>query len=226
MKKKYLNVANYAANKTELYEYLLENAVPKYFDSVSISEDKATITCFVDDTKVLELKAGLNSQNSNYVYNKSGTSVLIKTDTSGVSSFSYVYDLGNALAFQNNNNSSILFVITKDNNEKTVFLWTHFLTINKRSTPLPGTSTSVSDTYVYTLSVENGAAQIKPFVCVGGDSMTCLVPVPVSDQIGVYLPSVYWLPFCENVGDGVLEINGAKYLSNGIFCIKDEQLGV
>lgn len=225
MKKKYLNVNNYAANKTELYEYLLENAVPKYFDSVSISEDKATITCFVDDTKVLELKAALTAS-SNYVYNKSGTSVNFKSSNSNATSFSYVYDLGNALAFQHNYVSYISFVITKDNNGKTAFLWINSLSITKSLSPYTSAGAAPTNAPVFTLSVENGNAQVKFFTCTGGDAMTCLVPVPVSDQRGVYLPSVYWLPFCENVSDGVLEINGAKYLSNGIFCIKDEQLGV
>lgn len=52
-------------------------------------------------------------------------------------------------------------------------------------------------------------------------SVTSLCPVVISAANGSYSTNVFYIPYTQYSGEAIFEINGTKYLSNGVFAMKD-----
>ena len=74
--------------------------------------------------------------------------------------------------------------------------------INENSGELRSIKTALYDSYNFVKTV------LAPFVVAGND--------------GNYTPDVFLQLFGHNTEIGTLDINGKKYFSNGLWCIRDE----
>lgn len=206
---------------TKLYNYLLENAVPTYFDSVvyDTETNNGTITCYVGELAFLTIS-------NLYLSGSAGITIKITTEnntTLSLNSYSsngrmeYAYKCKNGIVFVNDSASNTgFFGICKNNNGETAII---ILKYNNYWCYNDSNSTSnklcAYSTCDDTLIAYNAYKDLS--------RMTSLCPIPTSSISGRYLKDVYYTPFTEDTALGkALDINGVKYLSTGIFCIKDE----
>ena len=213
IKKTYIYDENAETALSKLSEYLNKTAVPKYFSKVENTD--GVISCYTDDNFVMMTIAyPLNSAGVT-VYTKNGTSVDLKTGSSSYTKFSNAYECINGISFQisSSSNLSPAFSITKDNDGNTVIVTTSNLRIpsdatasvyiiNENSGELRSIKTALYDSYNFVKTV------LAPFVVAGND--------------GNYTPDVFLQLFGHNTEIGTLDINGKKYFSNGLWCIRDE----
>lgn len=219
IKKTYIYDENAETALSKLSEYLNKTAVPKYFSKVENTD--GVISCYTDDNFVMMTIAyPLNSAGVT-VYTKNGTSVDLKTGSSTYSKFNNAYECTNGISFQLSSTSSSsnhisAFTITKDEAGNTVIVSVNTLylssshnsaisiyIINKNSGELRPIKTALYDSYNFVKTV------LAPFVVAGND--------------GNYTPDVFLQLFSHNNETGTLDIEGAKYFSNGLWCIRDEQ---
>ena len=199
-----------------LYNYLLENAVPEYFDSVAKSEDDDYIICTVNGREFVKFPKSLG-----YIYiTLANNTVLEKGDRSG--SYGRAVKLKNGIFLGAYHSSYAkyfrpLFAICKDNENNTTLVFDG----NKFC------DNSSGDYHVASINA-NTITKDCPYVEILKNSLsenitgkTVLCPIVVGDTAN-YTPNVFYMPYAQNRSEGVLCIDGVKYYSNGIWCVKDE----
>lgn len=199
-----------------LYNYLLENAVPEYFDSVTKDEDNSYIVCTVNGREFVKFPKVLG-----YIYiTLANNMTLEKGDRSG--SYGRAIKLKHGI-FLGTYHSSYnkyyrpLFTICKDNDNNTTLVFdnTKFSDIPSNDYRVMSLNANVADTYYPYVEI------IKSFLSDNITGKTALCPFVVGDTEN-YTPNVFYMPYAQNRSEGILHIDGVNYYSNGIWCVKDE----
>jgi hypothetical protein len=235
-----LNTTNF--NTTDLkplYEWFLENGEP-YFDKIELSEDELTLSCYVGD--IVALKIAYASSDVRQL------SVTFGTDNGWTGTYKpYIYNDGSSseyeyvnsatktdygLAFQiytMRDTSGVLkyrtgLFITKDNADKTAFVWhASFLTYKDTS------SNPTRSEYIYSRSMDAALTCNVSFDYLKNDfgfknthGYMQFVPVPIYGLGLRYTPNCFVTPYADSTlgTECILEKDGEKYLYNGYVALK------
>ncbi|MDE5582795.1 MAG: hypothetical protein K2J08_03725 [Ruminococcus sp.] len=201
----------------KLAEYLQKKAVPEYFSSVESNE--GVISCYTENNfLIMTIEYPMNSKGVT-IYTKNGTSVNINTTSSGQQRFGYAYKCDGGVLFNIRTTTGDTYpcamAITKDDTGKTVIIAEYRL--------VPSASTT-SNVPVYVVNPDSDSiTPVRLARCATPDfSKTVLAPFVVLGTKGNYTPNVFIQLFEHNTEQGTLEIDGVKYFSNGLWCVKDE----
>lgn len=217
----YLYSSDMAENMQNLYDYLLENAVPEYFDSVTISENKFTISCYIGEKVFLKFESGANWSD----YRMTVTALNSVTSTIGYGStgsysstpgkVTYAYKCGNSISFCFTSssgdilNNEIKITITRDNAGNTALVW-----LNDKSIVQNAANT------IYTSDMSSKILSVSMNVNSNGQLLTAKVPFFVGSS-GNYTSDVFLMPYTEYSAKGIIEMDGVHYVSNGLWCCKE-----
>lgn len=218
IEKTYIYDENSDTALAKISEFLTTTAVPKYFSKIENSD--GVISCYADnDLLMMTIEYPMNTKGIT-VYTKNGTSVNINTGNNNCQKISYGYTLKNGISLQIVASSAgaifpFALAITKDEEENTVIIAENRL--------MPSASAGVTiPVYIINLNSD----EIEQFKVVRYSSSnfkkTVLVPFVVLGSKGNYTPNAFLQLFSHNNEQGTLEINGIKYFSNGLWCVKDE----
>lgn len=197
-----------------LYNYLLENAVPEYFDSVTKDEDNSYIICTVNGNPFLKLPIKAPNRMQVILANNF---ISESESTSGV--YTYAVKSKHGIFLNGRSSSAVyapIFSICKDDENNTVVIkdkdkfytsYTSTLYITAFNT----NTTNKDYPYIYLNGIQSSNITGKTVLC----------PIVVGDTQN-YTPNAFYMPYAQNRSEGILSIDGVKYYSNGIWCIKDE----
>lgn len=198
------------------YNYLLENAVPEYFDSVAKSEDGEYVVCTVNGREFVKFPKSLG-----YIYITLANGIVLeKGDRSG--SYGQAVKLKNGIFLGSYHSSYAkyfrpLFTICKDseNNTALVFDANKFCDVSGNDYRLisVNANTVIKD-HPYVEILRNSLSEN-----IAGKTVLCPIMVGNTES---YTPNVFFMPYAQNRSEGILCIDDVKYYSNGIWCIKDE----
>lgn len=217
----YLYNSDMAENMQNLYDYLLENAVPEYFDSVEITEDKFTISCYIGENKFVEIKkenSGQTNLNTIHIYVDTANAVISGIPTYGAGKpvfITYAYKCRNSISFcasesnADTMNKRIKFTITKDNAGNTTVVCVENYQIGENKT-----------NKIYTGSENSNVLSLQMFINSAVQLLTAKIPFFVGSS-GNYTPDVFLTPYTEYSTPGILEMDGVYYISNGLWCCKE-----
>lgn len=139
-----------------------------------------------------------------------------------MSTFPYcIYETSNGLVFGFNNNNEPMLFITKDQNNNVVVAGAR----NLRPITMVSSSSSIIEMEI--ANKNTSANGIVTFYTVRDTSdqpptMTSLAPaVVLGNGNAEYCPNLYIQTFRQYDTFGVIEIEGTKYLTNGVFALKD-----
>lgn len=204
-----------ANTNDNLYNYLLENAVPEYFDSVTKDENNAYIVCTVNGNPFLKLPIS-----SGRIQLVLGNNDIFEGSTVD-NAYGYAYKLTHGILLGAYSNSYAayyrsVFTICKDDENNTVVILDkqNFIFSTSPSKNIMAFNSSTTNKnypaiYLNSLDLSNIAGK------------TALCPIVVGDTAN-YTPNAFYMPYAQNRSEGILCIDGEKYYSNGIWCIKDE----
>lgn len=213
------NVHNYNSRATataNLAACLQEHAVPKYFDSVVLSEDGESVHCYVGDLFFLAINQTGNSTCGVGVAleNGDGGSSALTGNTSSPFSCETVTECAHGLHLKFYEYAGGL-TITKDNAGNTAVVY-----ISGSSGKLPTTGTPET----LRAATPKSLALHGNNVCLPWKfPVTTLAPIGIFSGEGHYLPNVFLMPYAQYPGEeGSLVLNGVRYVTNGLWAIKDE----
>lgn len=211
IKRTYIGDTSVETSLENLAEYLQKVTVLKYFSKIEI--DNSLISCFVDDFCIMTI--GSPATVGVTVKTKNNTSINISTGTTSYTKFSYAYECNCGVALKMNGSSVFGLAITKDESENTTIIMENKLyCVSSASNPAP----------IYAMNANSD--EISPIRIVRCETpsfaKTTLAPFVVSGGDGNYTPNVLLQLFEHNTEQGVLDIDGVKYFSNGLWCVKDE----
>lgn len=206
-----------------LYNYLNGNAVPDYFDSVTISE--TTVSCIKGGKTILTF-----SYPGSYMSLKfTGLNSFDHRTVSAVECISTAYKCNNGFLLDGSNSSGTSnncpIMLTKDNGGNVTIGMLEWLngsssqiTCKKNATNLLYVLNEKTDFQTYNQVYFFDDAKCRQ------NYQTALVPLPVCGSAGgnYYTPNAFLMPFTQVAEIGKIDINGVKYLTNGLWCIKDE----
>lgn len=214
---------NISACANNLYNYLNKNAVPDYFDSVTISD--TAVTCKKGYKSILKF-----SYPGNYIEVKvTGLKEFNHRAVTGFEVISTAYKCNNGFIFDGSSNDYSTYnapiMLTKDNAGNVTIGVLECLNgssgeINckKNNTNLLYVFNENSDFKTYNTVYFFDNANCRQ------NYQTAIVPLPVCGSAGgnCYTPNAFLMPFTQVAETGKIDINGIKYLTNGLWCIKDE----
>lgn len=201
---------------TNLAEYLNTNAVPKYFDKVELNTD--AVSCYVGEVELLKIKMFLNQSGSGVTVTTENGETITLTGTSTNAQFQYAYKCNNGISFAQELASDIVLTITKDNEGNTTIIFVSsssgsYLNMAKNSTS--------GYNKLYVVNKKSQSIFYKFFYCLNrGEQLTVFCPLPVGDT-AAYTPDAFLMPYTQFTSHGVIDVDGCKYLSNGLWCVKD-----
>jgi hypothetical protein len=176
------------------------------------------VTCHVGALKFLKIKMFLN---------QSGCGVTVTTENGetanyGVSGdaaqFQYAYKCNSGISFARELNSDIVFTITKDNAGNTTLIY-DVVSSGKYLSTVKNSSSNKNQIYVVNKNCQS--IIYKSFDCTNsGEQLTVFCPLPVGDT-AAYTPDAFLMPYTQFTGQGVIDVDGCKYLSNGLWCVRD-----
>ena len=194
----------------KLYNYLLTNAVPKYFSSVTKNISYNRVDCYIDELKFLVICTDM-SDSAVTVTTEHGTTKSTQGD-SAAHKWKYAWKCENGISLSNSADSSApTFTITKDNGGNTTIIFSKYLVTGENSSE----SIFVISPKSYDLEPKSINTNHTTY-----DSLTTLCPLVVSDTNN-YTENAFLMQYCQYSGSGILDIDGVKYLSNGTWCVKD-----
>lgn len=206
---------------SKLYEVLKENGIDSY-----LNEDEGDeFTLFGSSTLIFRKKTRnfltIDLDSSLYrvrLYGQNNTIVckpLGGNDGDRITNV-YVSDYGIAIEFSYSKTTDrpsgeAVLIITKDNEGETVVICSEDLKYNSTST-------------IYICSPRTGTLIGRKLSCSASTNYgtTSICQLPVCDTVGNYTPYVYLLAYSQTSQPGILEINGIKYYSNGMYCLRIE----
>lgn len=214
---KYYNISDTSDNRFETLKGVLETVATDYFTSFEISEDKLTLTCYDGDNPLMVI-----SRTSGYQHNKITLNGLsgISATNSPASEKTYCTRItttacGVAIKFTiNNADKSYGVFVTKTKNGKTAVFLQQEKTIG------------ASSNNNYCVSSESSNAGIISKISSNTKSdhtnMTQKAYILVSGTDD-YCPDLFQMINSPYYGtEGIIDIDGVKYLSNGYYTLKDE----
>lgn len=178
-------------------------------------------------TDGLVLSIGYNSSSQVY-YTISGMSngytlnITKPAPSYGLTAFPYcIWETSNGLAFGFNDNNEPMLFITRDQNNNTVVAGAQSLT------PISMVGSSSANILMEIINKNtsaNGAFRFYTIHDAGilPPAMTSLAPaVVLGDGNAEYCPNLFIQTFRQYDTFGTIEIDGEKYLTNGVFALKD-----
>lgn len=213
LQRTYLYSSDSAASIQNIYNYLMENAVPEYFDSVSLDETNNAVSCYIGDLEFVRIaNAYINPQTQvKFIINTTNHSCESYKGTGG-KYICYAFKTPHGISFTTNYSSlTSVFTICKDNDGNTVAMVVSDLNISKSSSEYRT---------LFTANPQTGVINGKRFFAYdSGLGTTAAVPLYVGDTTN-YTPDVLLLAYAQNVSDGILDIGGIRYWSNGLWAVK------
>lgn len=216
IEKTYIYDENSDTALAKLADFLAKKAVLDYFSKVE--NENGIISCFTEnDSLMMTIEYPMNTKNLT-IYTKNSTSVNINTGNNNYQKFGYGYALKNGLALQIASATATFpfaLAVTKDDEENTVII------AENRFIPAISAN-ATSPIYIINFNSDT-IEQLKVirYSCSNFEK-TALVPFVVLGGKGNYTPNAFLQIFRHNSEQGTLEIDGVKYFSNGLWCIKDE----
>ncbi len=196
-----------------LFDFLTEHAVPEYFDSVTKSDDGGKIYCKIGEKTFITFDIVSNNSNT-YCYIKYADGNTKGVSTSpGSTYYDKAYKCRNGIFLSMYYKASPthyapFFALTKDNKNNTVAIISgDFNHYKDNVTALNPNSTSTDNAIIVNYTKTS--------------CLTSLCPLVVSDD-EAYTPNAFILPYAQSRSQNIFEADGVKYLSNGIWCIRDE----
>lgn len=223
IKKTYIGISSGGSSLeavNNLYNYLSEYAVPEYFTSVTKTTDSETTTypyvsCFVGNTELIRI------YNGNICYSDRG--VVVQTDSGAkiTTRATFTTQLVFAYAIRSEKGISLrtssypfAFTITKDDNRNTTVIFAENLS-------LAPASSAVVNLYAVNTNTKNISPVRLGFYSCPDYVITSLAPIVVSGEDGNYTPDAFLVLFPDNTTEGCMDIDGEKYMTNGLWCVKD-----
>lgn len=206
---------------TKLYNFLNENAVPEYFDSIEISG--TVVSCKKGDNTILQFSYPSSYNTIKFVGAMTTTFKCTSDEVIGVA-----YKCKNGIMFDYYSSSASTYnspiIITKDNAGNTVL---GIISKDAAGTNIQCTKNSANVLFVLNENSDLLALNQVYFndnAKSRANYQTAIVPLPVcgSSKGNFYTPNAFLMPFTQVVETGKIDINGTKYLTNGLWCIKDE----
>lgn len=196
----------------------LTTAVPNYFSKVE--NENGIVSCYADnDLLMMTIEYPMNTKGLT-IYTKNGTSVNINTGNNSYPKIGYGYTLKNGISLQIVASSAgaifpFALAITKDEEENTVII------AENRLVPSISANTVIP---IYIINLNSDEIEYLKMIRYSSSNFkkTVLVPFVVLGSKGNYTPNAFLQLFNHNNEQGTLEIDGVKYFSNGLWCIKDE----
>ena len=218
-----LNADDLGTIANNLYNYLNENAVPDYFDSVTISG--TTVSCIKGGKTILTFSYPGSYMNLKFTGLK-------EFNHRTVASFEFIstaYKCNNGFLLDGSTSSGTSYncpiVLTKDNAGNVTIGTLEIkkgasgeIQCKKNATNLLYVLNEKTDFQTYNQVYFVDDANCRQ------NYQTAIVPLPVCSSAGgnCYTPNAFLMPFTQVAETGKIDINGVKYLTNGLWCIKDE----
>ena len=206
-----------------LYNYLNETAVPDYFDSVTISG--TTVSSIKGGKTILQFSC----PGDRIAFKFTGAAEFNCSTRYRFEVIKSAYRGSNGCMFDGASSDNPTFnapiMLTKDNEGN--------VTIGILAIP-NGSAVQIQCKKNTTnlLYVLNEKTDFKTYNQVyffdnancRQNYQTAIVPLPVCGSAGgnCYTPNAFLMPFTQVAEIGKIDINGVKYLTNGLWCIKDE----
>lgn len=194
-----------------LYNWLTDNALGIYFDEVEKQSDRINCKCGGENFITFTNELGY-SGNGMKITTPNGLSTTLYNSDLKDTGYAYGWKTngGLALAFQKENNvaTAPCFFITKDNHGDTAVVYDRNLSFS-----------SVYNVVAETQKCNSLGKYIQ--INTAKSPMTSLCPAVVLAATDSFTPDVFLTPYTQYSGEAILEINGAEYLSNGAFVLKD-----
>jgi|GEM_PF-5306546 hypothetical protein len=201
-----------------LCKWLKSNALGVYFDEITLdsSDGKNKVICKTGGIDFLAFYEDVTKSNGGIlVKNKVGEST--KIESSIAMTYGYGYKLGGGLmiSFRSSGGSFTepRIAVAKDNSGNTTIVAERTIMTESGS--------------VYNMGVYNPDSQPLGRLSIPKTAnitaLTSMCPFVVCGQEASYTPDVFYTPFTQYTGEAVYDINGTKYLSNGIFAMKIQE---
>lgn len=198
-----------------LYDYLVANAVPEYFDSVIMSEDNTHILCYIDDHVFLDLGKD-NSASGWVVTTTTGMTIKLSPAYTNMRAH-YGYKCKNGIILHVTEGSSAdyfpLFTITKSHNGETTIVTAKNISNSSIGSSQKYYAIALNDNEIVNYTMFNASRPL---------TVLCPIPTGCTYGEGNYTDNVLYMPFYQTQSVGELEINGVRYFSNGVWVVKDE----
>lgn len=220
-----LSSSNIATWVEKVANYFTENAVPDYFDSVTYTG--TAVSCVKGEKTIIKFEC-FSDIYMNITFNANGATFSNRTPSSHKFIMA-IYKCNNGFLLQtvsaSNTDVGVSILLTKDNNDSITLAYTGVL--NGSSPEIHCKKGSLNK---MTVMNENSDSQVWTDVYYVNDLsvrqnyQTAIVPLPVCGSAGgnYYTPNAFLMPFTQVAETGKIDINGVKYLTNGLWCIKDE----
>ena len=206
-----------------VFDYLNENAVPDYFTEVQQDEESGDISCYIGEKEFLKIHISHSYGTYVEITVKCQNTIDTKINNTGNSTaeisqsqITYAYKTANSISLCTNNggntslSNTVKLTITKDNAGETALIWLSGHSIN-----------STGGNTFYTAKADSMAVSANFTRDSSYFDHTVLSAFPVGDSIN-YTPNVFCMPFTQFTTPGIIEIDGSHYVSNGLWCAKDE----
>lgn len=225
IEKKAFDVSSDNAYRNDVYQYFVDNCVPEYFDEIVL--EGADIKCIKNGIEVFALVTANTLSNysvtlkiNNGVTEQSCVTVILR----------YAYKCKNGISFSGSFNGRHFLTICKDNNNETTFVFVNVST--SPSSPLfinepnplssPPLHAAGNGTKVICVNIKSPSMTFNaPFFADTQEIKTVLCPLLVS-RTENYTTDVSLLVYTQDVNQNIVDIDGVKYLSNGLWVVKDE----
>lgn len=215
----YIYADDQAGAAQKLYDYLMANAVPDYFDSVSLNTEEGYVSCYSGEFEFIRIYSYLASSSGGIIIYTDNGFLRVYTSLAAAGSsthFEYAYKCANGISFDIRVHSSlkgkIQFTITKDDEGNTAVI------LEKN---LNTTVTASGYNNIYCINQKTGSFLYRILNLQGGYQKTAMAPFVVGDTPN-YTPDAFLISYAQNTDDGIIDINGTRYISNGLWCVRDE----
>ncbi len=201
-----------------LYNYLLENAVPEYFDSIEKNDTGTYITCITNGWDIVKFPKTIGGSDTPIVKLANSTAITPSVRSGNYYGWAVKTKHGICLGtYSSSGYANPVFTICKDNENNTTLVFDSIKFANIQSYTYRimavNKNTAVSSYPNVEISVSPYSNNIS--------EKTVLCPFMIGDTEN-HTPDVFYMPYAQNRSGGILTIDGVKYYSNGIWCVKEE----
>lgn len=200
-----------------LKDFLIQYAVPGYFDSVTINTIvDNSLECYVGDTLFLKLTNHFGGSGGGTVTVTTASGSSLSKNTYGAHvSVKSGYVCQNGIVIETT--SSVIGICKSSGGATTVVA---ALSGSNGGSFQMETLSILSSPSLIAISVDDSNVNLKKAAYTQTD-ITCLCPIPVNCVEGHYTKELYYTPFYQLDTVGPILIDGASYLSGLGFVISD-----
>lgn len=205
----------YSPDHSGVVAWLQENAVPEYFDKVEADATTAsTVNCYVGD--LVLLKMTVVSYGTQYTVRNAAGSERTANNTYQGAYVNYGYKCKGGLALTIGIEAQSAFLglfITKDSAGNTTIIVGNSSVGSYSSSAAATAAVDRVMKYLSFSQTTGEATTLVPFAC-GNSPGECR-----------YTPNAFYMTTVQTQAMGRLVIDGVEYLSNGVWALKDEEIG-